>query len=147
MRKIRRRAKRASQRSTRDAQETLRSRLLAQRQALDRHLAWRLGAISERGDGGFDDEADRASARQESALSVQLVGTLSGAIRDIDHALERVAEGTHRACEECGAPITRRRLAALPSATRCVACQEQRERQAALDTPRWRGTDPQEMAP
>lgn len=31
-------------------------------------------------------------------------------------------------CEDCGAPIGAARRAALPSATRCVDCQERRER-------------------
>lgn len=35
-------------------------------------------------------------------------------------------------CEDCGAPIGPARRAALPSATRCVDCQERRERRKEL---------------
>jgi RNA polymerase-binding transcription factor DksA len=42
-------------------------------------------------------------------------------------ALERVREGTNGICQACGCRIPRRRLEAMPTATLCVPCQEQRE--------------------
>jgi phage/conjugal plasmid C-4 type zinc finger TraR family protein len=39
------------------------------------------------------------------------------------HSRERIAEGAYGICEECGQRIGEERLAALPEATRCVACQ------------------------
>ena len=39
------------------------------------------------------------------------------------HAAELRKRGTYGSCEVCGGPIGQDRLAALPEATRCVACQ------------------------
>lgn len=43
-------------------------------------------------------------------------------IRQIQAALQRIAEGTYGVCANCGEAIDPRRLAALPTATRCIAC-------------------------
>jgi RNA polymerase-binding transcription factor DksA len=44
-------------------------------------------------------------------------------LRDIDLALERLAEGTYGRCEVCAEGIDRARLEAQPTAARCLACQ------------------------
>lgn len=52
-------------------------------------------------------------------------------LRDIDAALKRLREGQFGACIDCGGDIGAARLRAEPSALRCIACQQQIERQAA----------------
>ena len=47
--------------------------------------------------------------------------------RALAEAMERVREGTYGLCQACGGRIPRRRLEAMPMATLCVPCQEQRE--------------------
>jgi DnaK suppressor protein len=47
--------------------------------------------------------------------------------RALAEALEQVREGRYGLCQACGCRIPRRRLQALPTATLCVTCQEQRE--------------------
>lgn len=49
-------------------------------------------------------------------------------IRDIEAALLRLADGTYGLCADCGNPIGHDRLAAYPTAKRCVVCQEQHEK-------------------
>jgi len=51
-------------------------------------------------------------------------------VEEIEAALARIAAGTYGSCETCGEPISPVRLAALPTARRCVPCQEMWERQA-----------------
>lgn len=46
---------------------------------------------------------------------------------DIQAALERIEQGTFGSCEACGEPIGQARLDALPTARRCVPCQERME--------------------
>ena len=46
---------------------------------------------------------------------------------ELAEALERVHDGAYGICRACGCRIPRRRLEALPTATLCVSCQEQRE--------------------
>jgi DnaK suppressor protein len=48
-------------------------------------------------------------------------------IEEIQAALARLDEGTYGACERCGEPINPARLEALPTARRCVPCQEEVE--------------------
>jgi RNA polymerase-binding transcription factor DksA len=44
-------------------------------------------------------------------------------IADVRHALARLKAGTYGLCLGCGQPIAATRLAASPTAARCVACQ------------------------
>ena len=44
------------------------------------------------------------------------------AIEDIEHALDRLRDGTYGTCEACGAPLPFERLEAIPQARLCVAC-------------------------
>ena len=46
----------------------------------------------------------------------------------IDHARERIADGSYGACSDCGRSIPFERLKAQPTATRCVECQSAFER-------------------
>ncbi|MBN7769459.1 TraR/DksA family transcriptional regulator [Marinobacter daepoensis] len=45
-------------------------------------------------------------------------------LRQIDHALERIAQGVGDECERCGCEIDPRRLQVLPYTTVCVDCAE-----------------------
>jgi RNA polymerase-binding transcription factor len=50
--------------------------------------------------------------------------------RDREQAAEaeaRRAHGDYGICESCGRPIGEERMAALPTATRCIACQSEWE--------------------
>jgi DnaK suppressor protein len=40
----------------------------------------------------------------------------------VEHALERLEDGTYGWCERCGTPMPFDRLEAIPSARLCVAC-------------------------
>jgi DnaK suppressor protein len=71
-----------------------------------------------------DDEHDPEGAT--IAYERQHVAALLAQAREhlaaIDEALGRLAEGGYGRCEGCGQPIAPERLAARPTATRCVAC-------------------------
>jgi len=43
-------------------------------------------------------------------------------VRQIREALRRIAQGGYGVCAQCGEPIDPKRLKALPTATRCIAC-------------------------
>jgi RNA polymerase-binding protein DksA len=43
-------------------------------------------------------------------------------IRQIREALQRIGQGSYGVCAQCGEAIDPRRLKALPTATRCIAC-------------------------
>jgi DnaK suppressor protein len=71
-----------------------------------------------------DDEHDPEGAT--IAFERQHVAALLAQARDhltaIDSALARLDAGTYGYCERCGQPIPPERLAARPTATRCVTC-------------------------
>jgi RNA polymerase-binding protein DksA len=43
-------------------------------------------------------------------------------IEELEHAMERLAEGSYGVCESCGKPIDLERLEALPQAELCIEC-------------------------
>ena len=51
----------------------------------------------------------------------------SETLRQIDEAIQRLADGTYGICSECDETISEARLKALPFATLCRDCQSQRE--------------------
>jgi DnaK suppressor protein len=72
----------------------------------------------------LDDEHDPEGptiAFERSQLAAAL-GRAAGEVAEVDAALDRVAAGTYGRCEVCGSPIPEGRLAARPTAKRCVTC-------------------------
>ena len=70
---------------------------------------------------------DWAVADLETALDVAEVSRDAAELREVEAALVRMADDTYGTCLECGQPIPYARLAANPSAARCIACQEKLE--------------------
>ncbi|MDX2044251.1 MAG: TraR/DksA family transcriptional regulator [Acidobacteriota bacterium] len=54
-----------------------------------------------------------------------LDGQIRAEVKQIERTLARMDEGVYGECETCGDPIAKKRLEALPHATRCIACEEQ----------------------
>lgn len=52
-------------------------------------------------------------------------------VGDIEGALQRIAHGTYGTCIRCGEAIAPERLAAWPTAKRCLNCQRVREKEKA----------------
>lgn len=75
----------------------------------------------------MEETDDWAVADLETALDVAEVSRDAGELREVDSALARLADGTYGECIECGKAIPPARLAANPSAARCIACQERLE--------------------
>lgn len=71
---------------------------------------------------------DWAKADAERDLSIALEERESAELVAIDEALKRVADGSFGLCVDCGVEIGTARLHANPTAMRCVACQEKREK-------------------
>ncbi|HEX3176773.1 MAG TPA: TraR/DksA C4-type zinc finger protein [Methylomirabilota bacterium] len=77
------------------------------------------------------DEGDVAQASERQDLSFMTRERLAERVNQLSAALRRLHEGDYGRCERCGRPIESARLAALPEATTCRACQEDLEREAA----------------
>jgi RNA polymerase-binding transcription factor len=68
-------------------------------------------------------ESDFAQVLSERANSQTIRQVLDRDREQAEHARDRTAKGAYGICEDCGRKIGDERLAALPDATRCVACQ------------------------
>ena len=65
---------------------------------------------------------DQLQARTVERSYLALSAQAQAAVEEIDRALEKIAAGTYGLCEQCGQPIPKARLRALPYAALCVAC-------------------------
>ncbi|MDN5311737.1 MAG: hypothetical protein PWQ68_710, partial [Thermoanaerobacteraceae bacterium] len=45
----------------------------------------------------------------------------------VNHALDKIRDGTYGICERCGKPIDKERLEAVPYTTLCIECKKEEE--------------------
>jgi DnaK suppressor protein len=74
------------------------------------------------------DEMDLASSEYLQSFTFRLRGREKTFLQKIDHALERIEHGTFGLCEQCGEPISIKRLEARLETTLCIRCKEDQER-------------------
>jgi len=71
--------------------------------------------------------ADVASDNYEVEFSLGRASDEQNIMYTIDEALKRVEDGTYGNCTQCGKPIPKKRLEALPHTELCIACQSKNE--------------------
>lgn len=81
------------------------------------------GDGSARLEQGPDDAVATYTHEFDEGVEIELRESLD----EVDAALARIDAGTYGACVDCGQPIAESRLAAVPSAARCIDCQRARE--------------------
>jgi DnaK suppressor protein len=74
------------------------------------------------------DEGDAAQATERMDMSLAARQRLADRVNRLTAALERIHAGTYGTCNRCGGAIETARLAAVPEAPTCRACQEDAER-------------------
>ncbi|HCA84992.1 MAG TPA: molecular chaperone DnaK [Streptomyces sp.] len=84
------------------------------RQRLEHDHATRTAQLA-----AMDDPADRTA----DGPAARQAHTIRGVLKEIEQALDRLAEGTYGNCQGCAKPIPAERLEILPYASRCVGCQ------------------------
>ena len=67
--------------------------------------------------------SDATQELSDQATAAQIEQVRQRDREQASHSAELRAKGAHGMCEDCGKEIGAERLAALPSATRCVSCQ------------------------
>ncbi|WP_157648711.1 TraR/DksA family transcriptional regulator [Thiobacillus denitrificans] len=77
-----------------------------------------------------NDLEDQASKRERTTLQDAEVQRDRKELADVRAALVRLNDGTYGTCIDCAQPIDLQRLAATPSAARCIVCQTQFESRA-----------------
>ena len=79
------------------------------------------------------DEGDLSNLEAGRDLDYGLLTMYTQTLKNIEHALERLDDGTYGTCEECGTEIVEKRLQVMPFARYCVDCQKEKERFAEAD--------------
>ncbi|MEK7831133.1 MAG: TraR/DksA family transcriptional regulator [Acidobacteriota bacterium] len=70
------------------------------------------------------DFAEQAVELENEEVLVALDDSIRAEMAQIERTLAQLDRGEYGICESCGGKIAPKRLAALPHATRCVACEE-----------------------
>ena len=73
------------------------------------------------------DKEELASDNAEQELTLTLLGSDEDILDQIEAALQRIENGSYGRCKECGEPIPKTRLNAIPYAADCVRCASQQE--------------------
>jgi len=99
--------------------------LLANQQELSvgKSLAGSVPAAGE----PWGDPAPMATAEAGAATQIRLNQADSKLLGAIEDALRRIRQERFGICEECGQPISRARLEAVPWARHCRECKERRD--------------------
>ncbi len=79
------------------------------------------------------DEGDLSTLELGRDVDYWLLNMLTNNLKNVEHALERLEEGTYGTCDECGLEIGEKRLKAMPFARYCVDCQREKERLTHTD--------------
>ncbi len=81
----------------------------------------------DEGMGVSNHPADNATDLFTRERNLAVSGDLDEELESVEHALQRIADGTYGKCEVDGEPISIERLEARPAATLCIEHQREQE--------------------
>lgn len=114
-----------------ERREALHRMLMDRRQELMKEITGNLGASltedQRRRLESAMDVGDQSLMDLDRELGISLMEMRNKRRQLIDDALARLEDGTYGLCDECGVEINEKRLAAVPFAKLCVACQSKQE--------------------
>lgn len=99
-----------------------RGRLEAERDQLRNRGGEMDGAMPEEAD-SEEDTADMASAMMDKEFDLSVEDEVEELLLAVDHALQKMDDGTYGVCDMSGEPIPRGRLELIPWASLTVECQ------------------------
>lgn len=102
----------------------VRARLQAKKQEILALYLNDLRSGQESNDSPTEDIVDRANNAYSRELNFSISDTERALMLQVDEAIRRVEAGTYANCANCGNPIARLRLEAVPWARYCISCQE-----------------------
>lgn len=105
--------------------DVIKKKLLDRKNELEDKIAHRFSLPIA--DADAKDLGDQATAASLEELTISLRNNEMNEYAMVSKALEMIEKGTYGICVDCNNPISERRLALYPNATRCIACQEARE--------------------
>ena len=105
----------------------IREHLLKRRKMLVEAFGRRREAGEAASDPGPRDEADESVRLEAQDEAFRMAESDAREVGMVDAALARMREDTYGECVDCGDEIDEKRLMALPTAARCMSCQEAHE--------------------
>lgn len=110
-----------------DRRQRLRTHLLTRRKVLLEAYERRRQASEDASTSEPRDEADESVRLDAQDEAWRMAESEARELARIDATLSRMDDDTWGVCLECGEEIEEKRLLALPTAARCLSCQEARE--------------------
>ena len=106
----------------------VKNQLLKMREDLLREVSESYETCREMGQDGVPDIGDMSTIAYNRDVLFNLSETQQQKVRDIDAALERMAEGEYGICAECGEEISPRRMEVRPFSRYCIECKSELEK-------------------
>jgi DnaK suppressor protein len=88
---------------------------------------------SEDLNGLLPDIYDLASVETERLYEYALKDRERRSVVELIDALKRIDEGLYGLCEDCGKPISEKRLQVAPAATQCIECKAEAEKRERVE--------------
>jgi len=96
--------------------------LLKEREQIVGEVKQIVESSKEMGQDGIQDIGDEAANIYNKQILLSLNENERTRLQEVDEALDHIENGTYGICEECGGPISLRRLEVRPVAKYCVPC-------------------------
>ena len=81
---------------------------------------------------GDEDLVDAAADIYERSKALSFIYSLQEKLGQLNHAIEKIENGSYGICEMCGQPIPAERLEIVPETTLCVKCAQEQEMRAGI---------------
>ena len=96
--------------------------LLKEREQIVGDVKQIVESSKEMGQDGIQDIGDEAANIYNKQVLLSLNENERMRLKEVDESLDRIENGTYGVCEECGGPISIKRLEVRPVAKYCVPC-------------------------
>lgn len=103
--------------------------LLVRKKMLLKEVEDRVKKYKDANMGKLTDIAEIASSVSNGDLEMLVAEEDARELKQIEEALSRIHAGHYGDCEQCGRPIKKARLKAIPYTTLCVRCKEEEEKE------------------
>jgi DnaK suppressor protein len=99
-----------------------RKTLLKEREQIVGDVKQIVESSKEMGQDGIQDIGDEAANMYNKQVLLSLNENERKRLKEVDESLDRIENGTYGICDECGGPISLKRLEVRPVAKYCVPC-------------------------
>ncbi|MBI5621461.1 TraR/DksA family transcriptional regulator [Candidatus Falkowbacteria bacterium] len=106
--------------------QKIKTDLAARKDKIEKELAKFTEGNEDAADARFpqfgDKEDENAAEVAAYSDSLSLEDSLQNSLKDIEKALQQIADGSYGDCKYCGQAIDEKRLLARPASSACISC-------------------------